>query len=64
VVVSYGERDILESGWLIGEEKLKRRAAMVVAQHGEGKVILIGFRPQHRAQTHGTYKLFFNSLLL
>ena len=63
VVVSYGERDILESGWLIGEEKLKRKAAMVVARHGEGRVILIGFRPQHRAQTHGTYKLFFNSLL-
>ena len=63
VVVSYGERDILESGWLIGEEKLKRKAAMVVAQYGEGRVILIGFRPQHRAQTHGTYKLVFNSLL-
>jgi hypothetical protein len=62
VVVSYGERDILESGWLIGEEKLMRKAAMVVARHGEGRVILIGFRPQHRAQTHGTYKLFFNSL--
>ncbi len=47
---------------LIGEGKLKRKAAMVVARHGEGKVVLIGFRPQHRAQTHGTYKLVFNSL--
>ncbi len=62
VVASYPETDILESGWLIGEEKLKRKAAMVVANHGEGKVVLIGFRPQHRAQTHGTYKLVFNSL--
>jgi hypothetical protein len=62
VVASFPERDIMESGWLIGEEKLKRKAAMVVAHVGEGKVVLIGFRPQNRAQTHGTYKLIFNSL--
>ena len=62
VVATYPERDILESGWLIGEEKLKRQVAMVVVRYGKGKVTLIGFRPQHRAQTHGTYKLVFNSL--
>jgi len=62
VVASYPERDILESGWLIGEEMLSRKAAVVVARHGLGSVVLIGFRPQHRAQTHGTFKLVFNSL--
>jgi hypothetical protein len=63
VVVSYPDSNILRNGWLIGEEKLKRRAAMISARSGEGKVILIGFRAQHRAQTHGTFKLLFNSLL-
>jgi hypothetical protein len=63
VVVSYPERDILESGWLIGEEKMKNKVAMVVARKGKGKVVLIGFRAQHRGQTHGTFKLLFNSLL-
>ena len=63
VVASYPEREILESGWLIGEEKIKRKSAMVVARYGEGRIVLIGFRPQHRAQTHGTFKLVFNSLL-
>jgi len=63
VVVDYPDRDILRSGWLIGEEKLRRRAAMIAARHGDGRVILIGFRVQHRAQTHGTFKLFFNCLL-
>ncbi len=63
VVVSYPEREIMESGWLIGEEKIKRKSAMVIAKYGKGKIALIGFRPQHRAQTHGTYKLLFNSLL-
>ena len=61
-IVRYEERDLLESGWLIGEEKLKKKPAMVVATVDEGKIILFGFRPQHRAQTHGTYKLFFNTL--
>jgi hypothetical protein len=63
VVVSYAERDLMESGWLIGEKHLSKRPAMVVARVGEGEVVLFGFRPKHRAQTHGTYKLFFNSLL-
>ena len=62
-VVRYAEKDLLQSGWLIGEDHLAKRAAMVSARHGEGRVVLIGFRAQHRAQTHGTYKLLFNALL-
>jgi hypothetical protein len=62
-VVRYKDRDILRSGWLIGEEYLANKAAMVSASYGEGRVILIGFRTQHRSQTHGTYKLLFNALI-
>ena len=63
VVVRYAARELLQSGWLIGEENLARRAAVVTAKLGQGKVVLIGFPAQHRAQTHGTYKLVFNALL-
>jgi hypothetical protein len=63
VVASYRDRDILESGWLVGGERFARKAAMVSVRHGDGRVVLIGFRPQHRAQTHGTYKLVFNALV-
>jgi hypothetical protein len=63
IVVTYPEQDILESGWLIGEEKIAKKAAMIAAKKGSGKIILIGFRVQHRVQTHGTFKLLFNSLL-
>jgi hypothetical protein len=63
VAVRYADRELLQSGWLIGEENLARRAAVVSAKLGQGKVVLIGFPAQHRAQTHGTYKLLFNALV-
>ena len=63
VIASYVDRDVLESGWLVGEETIAKKAAMVVAESGEGKVVLVGFRPQHRAQTYGTFKLLFNALM-
>ena len=60
---TYVERDVLQSGWLLGEEKIAERAAAVTVGHGEGTVVLIGFRPQFRHTTHGTFKLVFNSLV-
>jgi hypothetical protein len=62
-IVLYPDRDLLQSGWLIGEETLARTAGMIAARYGEGRVVLIGIRAQHRAQTHATYKLLFNALL-
>lgn len=62
-IVTYIDRDILQSGWLLGEEAIADKAAVVSVEHGEGTVLLIGFRAQHRAQTHGTFKLFFNALV-
>jgi hypothetical protein len=63
VFARYAPRDLLESGWLVGEAHLAGKAAAVAAKHGQGRVILLGFRPQHRAQTHATFKLVFNALL-
>ena len=62
-VVTFVERDILQSGWLLGEDVIAEKAAVVSVKHGEGKVVLIGFRAQHRLQTHGTFKLVFNVLM-
>ena len=62
-VASYIDRDILQSGQLDGEDLIANRAAMLSVDHGEGQVVLIGFRTQHRAQTHGTYKFLFNALV-
>jgi len=61
--VRYVERDLLESGWLLSDETLANKAAMRAAAKGQGRVVMIGFRAQHRAQTHGTFKLVFNALI-
>jgi hypothetical protein len=61
-IVRYSERDLLKSGWLIGEKKLQKKAAMITVKHGKGTIVLISFRTQHRAQTDGTFKLLFNSI--
>lgn len=62
-LATYPERDILRSGWLLGEEAIANRSAVVAVDRGEGTVLMLGFRAQHRAQTHGTFKLFFNALM-
>ncbi len=62
-VVRYVDKNLLQSGWLIGENKLAKKAGMVCAHYGKGQVILIGFRTQNRAQTDGTFKLLFNAII-
>ncbi len=64
VLATYPEKssDVLLSGWMRGEEHLTRKAAAVALTHGDGKIVLFGFRPQHRGQTHATFPLLFNAL--
>jgi hypothetical protein len=64
VVATYGDENPLRSGWLIGEERLRERAAMLEIPVGKGRIVLYGFGVQHRAQMYGTFKLFLNALLL
>jgi hypothetical protein len=63
VVASYpSDKPLLMSGLLIGENRLKGRSAVVEMTYGRGRLVMLGFRVQHRGQTHGTYKLLFNSI--
>lgn len=64
VLATYPEHadQILLSGWVHGAEHLTRKAAAVAMTYGKGKIVLFGFRPQHRGQTHATFPMVFNAL--
>ena len=63
VVVSYPEENMMQSGWLIGEKYLARKAALIEAKKKDGRVIMYGFAPQMRALTDASFKFFFNALV-
>jgi hypothetical protein len=55
------ERSPLQSGYLAGPDHLQGKAAALAAEYGKGRIILLGFKPQWRGQSHGSYKFFFNA---
>jgi hypothetical protein len=63
VAARYPARNVLMSGWLLGESTLAGRAAVVSVPLGRGEIAFLGLGAQHRGQAHGTFKFLFNSLL-
>lgn len=55
--------EVVASGYADGVRHLGRRGAAVEIKVGEGSAVLLAFRPQHRAQTQGTYRFLFNAIL-
>ena len=55
-------RNPLASGYLLHRERIQGKAAALEVFYGDGRIYLLGFRPQWRGQSHGTYKLFFNAI--
>jgi hypothetical protein len=62
VLAKYAESGSpLLSGYLLGEEKMQGYAAALDVHHGDGRVVLLGMRPQWRGQPFGNFRILFNA---
>jgi hypothetical protein len=62
VVARYATENVLRSGWLLGEDKLRGQIALAEVSVGKGRIVLFGFRPQHRGQAWSTLPFIWNAL--
>jgi hypothetical protein len=62
VIARYAKNDLLRSGWLLGEDKLRGRIALAEVPLGNGSIVLFAFRPQHRGQSWATLPFIWNAL--
>lgn len=58
----YRSNETRLSGWLEGADRIAGRAALLNLPVGSGRIVLIGFRAQHRGQSHGTFRALFNAI--
>jgi hypothetical protein len=52
----------LESGLLLHPEAIEGKIAALELAYGHGRILLFGFKPQFRGESHATYKYLFNEL--
>jgi hypothetical protein len=62
VIARYAKNNLLLSGWLLGEDRLSGQIALAEVNVGKGRIVLFGFRPQHRGQAWATLPFIWNAL--
>lgn len=62
VVAWFASEKSLRSGWALGQELLKDKAAMLDVSVGKGKLALFGPEVNFRGQSHASFKLIFNAI--
>ena len=62
-VATYAETALVESGRIRhGMDLIAGKPAIVDVTYGGGHVVLLGFRVQRNAQTHGTFRFLYNAI--
>ncbi len=62
IVAVYPDESLLISGWMLGDERIRQKAAILDVPFEKGKVVLFGFNVHNRAQSYANFKLLFNAL--
>src|SRR5262249_45728238 len=62
IIARYVKENVLRSGWLRGEDRIKGQVALAEVPAGKGRIVLFAFRPQHRGQTWGTFPFIWNAI--
>src|SRR5260370_3971935 len=62
IIAHYAVAGVLRSGWLLGEGNSQGRGAVAEVPGANGRIVLFGFRPQHRGQTWGTFPFIWNAI--
>jgi len=63
-IAQYPDEPLVASGYASGESRLRGHLAAFDVAMGRGRVVVLGFRAQHRAQTWATFKMLFNAIFL
>ena len=58
----YPKENPLMSGWIYGDRFIRQKTSIADVPHGSGRIILLGFPVQYRAQPFGNFRLLFNAV--
>ena len=61
-VAKYPDENPLMSGWIYGDKLIRQKSSILDVPYGSGKIILLGFPVQFRAQSYATFKILFNAI--
>lgn len=62
-VLKFPDFNPILSGIIRGESLIKGKSPLLEVPYGKGKIVMFGFDVIHRAQSHGTFRLLFNSII-
>lgn len=62
IVAFYPDESLLLSGWILGEELLRGKSAILEVSYNRGTILLFGFNFHNRAQSYRNFKLLFNAI--